>query len=118
MITYGTAILYSNLDFINCDIDITKNLSEIIKQINNDVDFNEISVITIISSDDYSKYLVTLSTLNSYINDYKTSDKKNIVVSYSGSTFTNGATSPNTNDNVSNTNTNNNDNNIITLIIF
>jgi ubiquitin-activating enzyme E1 len=52
MITYGTAILYSNLDFINCDIDITKNLSEIIKQINNDVDFNEISVITIISSDD------------------------------------------------------------------
>ena len=52
MITYGTAILYSNLDFINCDIDITKNLSEIIKQINNDVDFNEISIITIISSDD------------------------------------------------------------------
>ena len=29
MITYGTAILYSNLDFINCDIDITKNLSEL-----------------------------------------------------------------------------------------
>lgn len=52
MITYGTAILYSNLDFINCDIDITKNLSEIIKQINEDVDFNEISVITIISSND------------------------------------------------------------------
>jgi ubiquitin-activating enzyme E1 len=52
MITYGTAILYSNLDFINCDIDITKNLSEIIKEINNDVDFNEISIITIISSDD------------------------------------------------------------------
>ena len=52
MITYGTAILYSNLDFINCDIDITKNLSEIIKQINKEVDFNEISVITIISSND------------------------------------------------------------------
>ena len=52
MITYGTAILYSNLDFINCDIDITKNLSEIIKEINNDVDFNEISIITIISSED------------------------------------------------------------------
>jgi hypothetical protein len=52
MITYGTAILYSNLDFINCDIDITKNLSEIIKEINNDVDFNEISIITMISSDD------------------------------------------------------------------
>jgi ubiquitin-activating enzyme E1 len=52
MITYGTTILFSNLDFINCDIDITKNLSEIIKQINNDVDFNEISVITIISSND------------------------------------------------------------------
>jgi ubiquitin-activating enzyme E1 len=52
MITYGTTILFSNLDFINCDIDITKNLSEIIKQINIDVDFNEISVITIISSND------------------------------------------------------------------
>lgn len=52
MITYGTAILYSNLDFINCDIDITKNLSEIIKQINEDVDFSEISIITIISSND------------------------------------------------------------------
>lgn len=52
MITYGTAILFSNLNFINCDIDITKNLSEIIKQINEDVDFNEISVITIISSND------------------------------------------------------------------
>jgi ubiquitin-activating enzyme E1 len=52
MITYGTTILFSNLDFINCDIDITKNLSEIIKQINNNVDFNEISVITIISSND------------------------------------------------------------------
>ena len=52
MITYGTTILFSNLDFINCDIDITKNLSEIIKQINNNVDFNEISIITIISSND------------------------------------------------------------------
>ena len=52
MITYGTTILYSNLDFINCDIDITKNLSEIIKEINKEVDFNEISIITIISSND------------------------------------------------------------------
>ena len=52
MITYGTTILFSNLDFINCDIDITKNLSEIIKEINKEVDFNEISVITIISSND------------------------------------------------------------------
>ena len=56
MITYGTTILFSNLDFINCDIDITKNLSEIIKQINIDVDFNEISVITIISSNDCLLY--------------------------------------------------------------
>ena len=52
MITYGTVIIYSNLDFVNCNIDITKNFSEIIKQFNKDIDFNEISIITIISSDD------------------------------------------------------------------
>jgi ubiquitin-activating enzyme E1 len=50
MIVYGTAMLYS--DFMDCDIDKTKNLSEIIKQINENVDFNEISVLTIASSDD------------------------------------------------------------------
>jgi ubiquitin-activating enzyme E1 len=50
MIVYGTAMLYS--DFMDCDIDKTKNLSEIIKKINEDVDFNEISVLTIASSND------------------------------------------------------------------
>ena len=50
MIVYGTAMIYS--DFMDCETNKSKNLSEIIKQINQDVDFNEISVLTIASSDD------------------------------------------------------------------
>ena len=49
MIVYGTTMLYS--DFMDCEIDKTKRLSEIIKQINPDVDFNEISILSIASTD-------------------------------------------------------------------
>lgn len=49
MIVYGTTMLYS--DFMDCEIDKTKSLSEIIKQINPDVDFNEISILSIASTD-------------------------------------------------------------------
>ena len=50
MIVYGTTMLYS--DFMDCETDKTKSISEIIKQINPDVDFNEISILSIASTDD------------------------------------------------------------------
>ena len=50
MIVYGTTMLYSN--FMDCETDKTKTISEIIKQINPDVDFNEISILSIASTDD------------------------------------------------------------------
>ena len=50
MIVYGTTMLYS--DFMDCETDKTKTISEIIKQINPDVDFNEISILSIASTDD------------------------------------------------------------------
>jgi ubiquitin-activating enzyme E1 len=49
MIVYGTTMLYSN--FMNCETDKTKTISEIIKQINPDVDLNEISILSIASTD-------------------------------------------------------------------
>lgn len=50
MIVYGTTMLYSN--FMDCETDKTKTISEIIKQINPDVDFNEISILSIVSTVD------------------------------------------------------------------
>jgi ubiquitin-activating enzyme E1 len=50
MIVYGTSMLYS--DFMDCQTDKSKKLSEIIKNIDSTVDFTEVSIITIASSDD------------------------------------------------------------------